>query len=676
MIKLAECLCKVGFTTIWLTLVISYAAAPCRLIEDSYYTMALFACQSLESLPTELPTLSLVFCLVLCLVLVPASVLTVSALRWNILLHSVGIATLAACILKMFLLSFLETKLLLRESLVFTGIVTGRAAAVYLGMMLLGISRRSLVSDWRGIDYPNMIAFHRVVGWWVLVMSVLHSLAFGFYYLQRGGWRELLEACLPVAVPCHASPEDPDCWNTLGLVNGAGVLATAVVIVLGIFSYNFVRRGFYNVFYTTHLVSSFLFMLFCGLHDFSMVILMFPGLVLYVRDRLAGSRSRNETEVTIDILCRNEASPMALISWYPVESGSHLLPGTRWVYLKEKSISGVQWHPYTTIFHGRRAYILLKGMGDWSASLCNLATSGDTLRLAIEGPYGKPFINDRTSHTGLGMCTNQEDRSLLLVAGGVGISPFIDFIAGLPLVKEASWRRIKLVWAVRGEEYTGLAAAIDLHFLSQRVEISVFVTSDTSEVAEAGINLSSGKITSVDGEGQEAFGQRDVPITWSIAIPLIVGGAVASDFSAHIWSTWSNPRVSNLMEWTMLVRVVPLLLVATAVVLTGGLLLVPTVPRCARWLRSNPPETMLEHRHLFPLHGNDGGVPESHTGHTPHIQHKKLDVHSLVLQEAMLGPLELKACGPERMLSVLKSTVRLLNSQGKEVVLENLEGEL
>ena len=136
--KLTHGLCKIGLPALWLSLVASYVAAPCKLIEESSFTMALFACQSLEGLPAELPTLTLVFCLVLSLVLVPGTVLTVSSLQWNFLLHSVGIITLAACIVKTFLLKVMKPNLVLKESLVFTGIVTGRAAAIYLGMMLLG----------------------------------------------------------------------------------------------------------------------------------------------------------------------------------------------------------------------------------------------------------------------------------------------------------------------------------------------------------------------------------------------------------------------------------------------------------------------------------------------------------------------------------------------------------
>ena len=82
--KLTHGLCKIGLPALWLSLVASYVAAPCKLIEESSFTMALFACQSLEGLPAELPTLTLVFCLVLCLVLVPGTVLTVSSLQWEL----------------------------------------------------------------------------------------------------------------------------------------------------------------------------------------------------------------------------------------------------------------------------------------------------------------------------------------------------------------------------------------------------------------------------------------------------------------------------------------------------------------------------------------------------------------------------------------------------------------
>lgn len=590
------------------------------------------------------------------LVLVPGMVLTVSSLQWNFLLHSVGIITLAVCIAKTVLLKAMEPKLVLKESLVFTGIVTGRAAAVYLGMMLLGISRRSIVSDWHGLDYPNLIAFHRVVGWWVLAMSILHSLAFGFYYLQKGGLFEVLEACLPVAVSCRG-PEERDCWNILGLVNGFGVVATAVSILLGIFSQQLVRRGFYNLFYFTHLVSSFVFMLFCALHDFSMVILMFPGLVLYVRDRSTGLRSRDDsTEVRVSALC-SEMSSLVLLSWTPSASGSHLLPGTRWVYVREKTISGLQWHPYSTIFHGGRAYILLKAVGDWSRSLCNLATSGDTVRLGIEGPYGKPICDTGNPLGSLGR-RSLEECTLLLLAGGVGISPFIDLIAA---PDRRMKQRVKLVWAVRGEEYHGLVNAIDFQSLSQRAEILIFITSPPA-VSEAGFPLNEGRIGSArQCEIRSEEGHRP-DRRYNLA--LIIGGAVAADFLAHTWATRAEDLVGSFMSWALLMRVVPLLLVAV-LVLSLALIVIPSCG-CRGHL----------HRTTQLLDGAQGGEMSGSMSGSLSVQHGKLDLHSLVEAEAQRGPVELKACGPERMLSAVTSTARLLNSRGHEIALENLEAEL
>ena len=394
-------------TAAWWILIVSYVGAPCRLVgEIDYYTMALFVCQNLEGLPVELPTLSLVLCLVLCIVLLPSSMLKVSAIRWNALLHSIGVATLAVCLLKPLLASERTFNPLFIESMEFIGIVTGRAAAVYLAVMLLVISRRSVLSEWYSLDYTETIAFHRISGWWVLVMSLLHSLAFAAYYLQRGGWQKLLEATIPVAISCK-DPTDPFCWNTLGLVNGFGVVATFAVSVLAILSREQVRRSAYNLFYFTHLALSFLFMLFCGLHDFPMVILMFPGLAFYMKDRIVAFVTRKElSEVTAEVLCRTDTANVILLTWSTAPD-LKLMPGTRWVYLHERGVSRMQWHPYSVIQHGRRAQVLVKGAGDWSQSLCK-QVSKEALKLRIEGPYGKPMVQN----------SSLPPRNLLLVAGG------------------------------------------------------------------------------------------------------------------------------------------------------------------------------------------------------------------------------------------------------------------
>ena len=172
------------------------------------------------------------------------------------------------------------------------------------------------------------------------------------------------------------------------------------------------------------------------------------------------------------------------------------------------------------------------------------------------------------------------------------------------------------------------------------------------------------KIGSGLGGEETQEGARPVPIFLLFA--LILASATASDYAAHFWDTTFFGHVNSLMEWALLMRVMPILLVAMGVVFMSiGLLL---IPRCARYLCHS--KTNLDSRqHLV----EDGGeIPRSQV----QIQHGKVNLRNLVEQEAQLGPLELKACGPERMLSELISITRWLTSEKYEVILENLEAEL
>ncbi|CAK9080672.1 unnamed protein product [Durusdinium trenchii] len=120
------------------------------------------------------------------------------------------------------------------------------------------------------------------------------------------------------------------------------------------------------------------------------------------------------------------------------------------------------------------------------------------------------------------------------------------------------------------------------------------------------------------------------------------------------------------MEWALLMRVMPILLVAVGVVVVStGLQL---IPRCARYFFRER-ATNLDSRQLVE---DAREIPRSQV----HIQHGKVNLRNLVQQEAQLGLLELKACGPERMLSELTSITRWLTSENYQVILENLEAEL
>lgn len=511
------------FSAIWWTLVILYVIAPSRLIGEPPWLNFCFYKPGLLEVSVGLPA-------AVCLILIPRSILTISSRRASFGHHMIGIVTLTACVLKPF-----GGQPGLKAWIVYVGIVTGRAATAYLGILLLVISRSSILSDWHGLEYTSMIPLHRIAGWWVVAFSLLHSLAFVVYYLMRGGLHDLLISCIPLAVTCD---EGTRCWNLLGLVNGFGVVATLTVIFLGLFSRKYVRRSFYNHFYFTHVPSSFVFMMFCGLHDFSMALLMFPGLVLYLKDRVTARRSRLDVEVASKVLCQDE-STVILLSW-PCEAFRHLLPGSRWVYLNVPSISSNQWHPFSVIQHDGKAFVLLKNSGDWCQALCNeLSEVSGSYTIKVDGPYGSPFKQDL-----------QSKNTLLLVAGGVGISPFVDLLCTLP----ARSQSIKVIWAVRSHEYHGIAAAIDLQLLSQKACVSVYITSE--ERAQNYVPVGQKSIGfAPDSESHTVDHWPTAVVLVSCA--LVAMGVVVSDLF-HPLEVGESVR--NITEYALIKRLLPLVI--------------------------------------------------------------------------------------------------------------------
>lgn len=592
-----------------------------------------------------------------CCYIVPPSVLSVSPIRLNVQNHGVAAAALIASVLKIILFNDALPGDTHRVSWhEFLGIVTGRAAAVYLGMLLLVIARRSILSDRHGLEYTKTIAFHRTAGWWIVALSLIHSFVFSWEYFQAGGWYELLKACVPISLTCDDQDADEHCWNTLGLVNGFGVVASLIVIILGVFSQEYVRRRFYNLFYFTHVTAAAIFMLFCGLHDFPMVLIMLPGLALYFKDRVLAFECRiNAPETTAEIVCRNDASSVVLLSWCAA-SNIRLLPGARWVYLREPSISSVQWHPYSVIQHKSRAYVLVKAAGDWSESLCSLVTSGQPVQLRIDGPYGMPFTDEKKS---------LQPRALILFAGGVGISPFIDLLCGLHTLGDNKWKKITLVWTVRSNEYSGLAAALDLRSLSQKADIKVFITSQ--DIIETGIEVHN-RIGSTWDSGAHKPEHDWHKALILLSCVLIATGVTASDI-VHSWT--NKAHVSSLMEYTLIHRAAPIVLALfIALLISLGLILIPkTVRHTKDQAEHSGTECCREWQERSV--GTD-----SVSDTNPSIQYRKPDLQEIFEQAAELEPLEVKICGPGRMLSSLTQTARLLQRRGFDILLDTLESRL
>ncbi|RXH77695.1 hypothetical protein DVH24_039666 [Malus domestica] len=124
---------------------------------------------------------------------------------------------------------------------------------------------------------------------------------------------------------------------------------------------------------------------------------------------------------------------------FPSNAIEHILPKdpglkytpTSVIFVKVPSISKYQWHSFSIVSSSRvdenTMSVLIKSEGSWTSSLSNMIqtrqeTYSDQLKyipIAVEGPYGLVSMDS------LGY------DSLMLVAGGIGITPFLSILQEL-----------------------------------------------------------------------------------------------------------------------------------------------------------------------------------------------------------------------------------------------------
>merc|ERR1712176_1176230 len=101
------------------------------------------------------------------------------------------------------------------------------------------------------------------------------------------------------------------------------------------------------------------------------MLLSFAGIAYYSYDRLTAWRLRTQSSaVKAEIACQGPSSSIVHLAW-EASGACELMPGSRWVYLCIEGLSTVQWHPFSIMRTGNRTHVLVKGLGDWSSSLCD-----------------------------------------------------------------------------------------------------------------------------------------------------------------------------------------------------------------------------------------------------------------------------------------------------------------
>ncbi|KAK2663669.1 hypothetical protein Ddye_002243 [Dipteronia dyeriana] len=342
----------------------------------------------------------------------------------------------------------------------------GLLAEACLALLLLPILRRLSLFRLLGIQFEVSVRYHIWLGTAMIFFATLHGgstlLVWGIsHHIQDEVWK----------------------WQKTGRINLAGEITLFTGLVMWITSLPQIRRQKFEFFYYTHhlyIIFLIFFLFHAGDRHFYMV---FGGIFLFALDKLLRIlQSRPETCILSAKVFPSKAIELTL----PKDPSLKFTP-TSVLFMKIPSISKFQWHSFSitssSSIDDHTMSVILKCEGEWTSSLYSMVQAeldSDTDQLkcipvAIEGPYGPATMNFLRYD------------SLLLVAGGIGITPFLSILQEISSAQNSSRykfpSRIQLVYVVKSSQDLCLLNSISTLLLNQshdkfHLQLKAFVTQE------------------------------------------------------------------------------------------------------------------------------------------------------------------------------------------------------
>lgn len=367
----------------------------------------------------------------------------------------------------------------------------GLLAEACLALLLLPILRVMPVLRLLGIQFEASVRYHTWLGTGMILFATFHGASTLFIWgvshvIQDEVWR----------------------WQKTGRIYLAGEITLVLGLVIWITSLPFIRRKQFEIFYYTHHLYT-LFILFYLFHAGDRhFYAVFSGIFLFGLDKLLRIiQSRPHTYLLSAKVLPCEALELTL----PKDPKLKYSP-TSVVFMNVPRISKLQWHAFSITSSSNvqedTMSLMIKCEGWWTNTLCRMITeelSSDThqtkcIPVAIEGPYG-PSTVDFLRYD-----------SMLLIAGGSGITPFLSILQEIVSAKGSSRYKfpenIQLIHAIKRSQDMSLLSSIS-HILRKQalgklhLKLKVYVTREEQPDAPARIlqdALSQGQIVHFDAK--------------------------------------------------------------------------------------------------------------------------------------------------------------------------------
>ncbi|KAJ3479218.1 hypothetical protein NLG97_g8377 [Lecanicillium saksenae] len=291
------------------------------------------------------------------------------------------------------------------------------------GLALLLAARSNLFSLVLRIPGPVLLQYHR----WIGLATVSHATVHVAFNIM------------------HFVNTDQIATNLANARIRVGLMAWICLALIFLTALPIIRRRYFELFYYTHFLF-FVFMVGALYHTTNGPEFLLPGFSLWVVDRairlIYGFR-----KITVERVTYYEGDLTKLQL-----SGARAAKPGQIVWLQLLGISFAHWHPFTVASvapdsTSPKSTVAIRGIGGYTLAVQRLVekplASDDApsiVRIRLDGPYG------------VGRFNWYDERLIVLVAGGVGITPGLSISSSIihgAANSAMPIRHIYLLWIVK-----------------------------------------------------------------------------------------------------------------------------------------------------------------------------------------------------------------------------------
>ena len=307
--------------------------------------------------------------------------------------------------------------------------VMGHMANLSMSLLILPVTHNSVWEAVFGVPFDRAIKYHRVLGSVAWTFVTLHMLLWQIKWLRAGRdvlanncWESRGLSYLIISGTFNNPIEYRQTQWTIPVMEFTWLLCT-LCLSLAVFF----RTYKYELFQFTHFFMI-LFFVTGFVHSFSFWYYAASGMMLYALDKSVRMINSSRAHNIKQLQYHPEAGFTRLVFSGDIFANNFIAGQFSWICIP--AVSPFEYHPFTISSApcdaiGPKGVVnfSIKNMGPdtWTDLLAKLSEKGSeeqTFVASIDGPYGRAI-------------TYSDSSTVVLVAGGIGVTPMISILAEL-----------------------------------------------------------------------------------------------------------------------------------------------------------------------------------------------------------------------------------------------------